>query len=57
MNEYNKAQKAKYETAKAEYEKVLASNKEIMENMVLTYTGNWEKDKASVDAWEQSKRW
>lgn len=54
VNEYNKAQKAKYETAKAEYEKVLASNKEIMENHGLTYTGNWEKDKASVDAWNKA---
>lgn len=53
VNEYNKAQKAKYETAKAEYEKVLASNKEIMEKHGLTYTGNWEKDKASVDAWNK----
>ena len=54
VNEYNKAQKAKYETAKAEYEKVLASNKEIMEKHGLTYTGNWEKDKASVDAWNKA---
>ena len=53
VNEYNKAQKAKYEQAKAEYEKVLASNKEIMEKHGLTYTGNWEKDKASVDAWNK----
>ena len=53
VNEYNKAQKAKYETAKAEYEKVLASNKEIMEKHGLTYTGKWEKDKASVDAWNK----
>ena len=53
VDEYNKAQKAKYETAKAEYEKVLASNKEIMEKHGLTYTGNWEKDKASVDAWNK----
>lgn len=54
VNDYNKAQKAKYETAKAEYEKVLASNKEIMEKHGLTYTGNWEKDKASVDAWNKA---
>ena len=54
VNEYNKAQKAKYETAKSEYEKVLASNKEIMEKHGLTYTGNWEKDKASVDAWNKA---
>lgn len=54
VNEYNKAQKAKYETAKAEYEKVLASNKEIMEKHGLTYTGNWEKDKASVDDWNKA---
>lgn len=54
VNEYNKAQKAKYETAKAEYEKVLASNKEIMGKHGLTYTGNWEKDKASVDAWNKA---
>lgn len=54
VNEYNKTQKAKYETAKAEYEKVLASNKEIMEKHGLTYTGNWEKDKASVDAWNKA---
>lgn len=53
VNEYNKEQKAKYETAKAEYEKVLASNKEIMEKHGLTYTGKWEKDKASVDAWNK----
>ena len=53
VNEYNKAQKAKYEQAKAEYEKVLASNKEIMGKHGLTYTGNWEKDKASVDAWNK----
>ena len=54
VNEYNKAQKAKYEQAKADYEKVLASNKEIMEKHGLTYTGNWEKDKASVDAWNKA---
>ena len=54
VNEYNKAQKAKYETAKAEYEKVLASNKEIMEKHGLTYTGNYEKDKASVEAWNKA---
>lgn len=53
VNEYNKAQKAKYETAKAEYEKVLASNKEIMEKHGLTYTGDYAKDKASVDAWNK----
>lgn len=53
VNEYNKTVKAKYEQAKAEYEKVLASNKEIMEKHGLTYTGNWEKDKASVDAWNK----
>ena len=54
VNEYNKTVKAKYEQAKAEYEKVLASNKEIMEKAGLTYTGNWEKDKASVDAWNKA---
>ena len=54
VNEYNKAQKAKYEQAKADYEKVLASNKEIMGKHGLTYTGNWEKDKASVDAWNKA---
>lgn len=54
VNEYNKAQKAKYETAKAEYEKVLASNKEIMEKHGLTYTGDYAKDKASVDAWNKA---
>lgn len=54
VNEYNKTVKAKYEQAKAEYEKVLASNKEIMEKHGLTYTGNWEKDKASVDAWNKA---
>lgn len=53
VNEYNKAQKAKYETAKAEYEKVLASNKEIMEKHGLTYTGDYAKDKASVEAWNK----
>ena len=53
VNEYNKTAKANYETAKAEYEKVLASNKEIMEKHGLTYTGKWEKDKASVDAWNK----
>lgn len=53
VNEYNKAQKAKYETAKAEYEKVLSSNKEIMEKHGLTYTGDYAKDKASVDAWNK----
>lgn len=53
VNEYNKAQKEKYETAKAEYEKVLASNKEIMEKHGLTYTGDYAKDKASVDAWNK----
>lgn len=53
VNEYNKAQKAKYETAKADYEKVLASNKEIMEKHGLTYTGDYAKDKASVDAWNK----
>lgn len=52
--EYNKAQKAKYETAKADYEKVLASNKEIMEKHGLTYTGKYEKDKASVDSWNKA---
>lgn len=54
VNEYNKAQKAKYETAKADYEKVLANNKEIMEKHGLTYTGNYAKDKASVDAWNKA---
>ena len=54
VNEYNKAQKAKYENAKADYEKVLASNREIMEKHGLTYTGNWDKDKASVDAWNKA---
>lgn len=54
VNEYNKAQKAKYETAKAEYDKVLASNKEIMENHGLTYTGDYAKDKASVDEWNKA---
>ena len=54
VNEYNKTAKANYETAKAEYEKVLASNKEIMEKHGLTYTGNYEKDKASVDAWNKT---
>ena len=53
VNEYNKAQKEKYETAKAEYEKVLASNKEIMGKHGLTYTGDYAKDKASVDAWNK----
>lgn len=53
VNEYNKTAKAKYEQAKADYEKVLASNKEIMEKHGLTYTGKWEKDKASVDAWNK----
>lgn len=53
VNEYNKAQKAKYEQAKADYEKVLASNKEIMEKHGLTYTGDYAKDKASVDAWNK----
>lgn len=53
VNEYNKTAKAKYEQAKADYEKVLASNKEIMEKAGLTYTGKWEKDKASVDAWNK----
>lgn len=54
VNEYNKTAKANYETAKAEYEKVLASNKEIMEKHGLTYTGNYEKDKASVEAWNKA---
>ena len=53
VNEYNKTVKAKYELAKADYEKVLASNKEIMENHGLTYTGDYVKDKASVDAWNK----
>lgn len=53
VNEYNKTVKAKYEQAKAEYEKVLASNKEIMEKHGLTYTGDYAKDKASVDAWNK----
>ena len=53
VDEYNKTAKANYETAKAEYEKVLANNKEIMEKHGLTYTGNYEKDKASVDAWNK----
>ena len=53
VNEYNKVQKAKYETAKADYEKVLASNKEILEKHGLTYTGDYAKDKASVDAWNK----
>ena len=53
VNEYNKTAKANYETAKAEYEKVLASNKEIMEKHGLTYTGDYAKDKASVDAWNK----
>lgn len=53
VNEYNKTAKAKYEQAKADYEKVLASNKEIMGKHGLTYTGTWEKDKASVDAWNK----
>lgn len=53
VNEYNKTVKAKYEQAKAEYEKVLASNKEIMEKAGLTYTGDYAKDKASVDAWNK----
>ena len=54
VNEYNKTAKANYETAKAEYEKVLASNKEIMEKHGLTYTGDYAKDKASVDAWNKA---
>ena len=54
VNEYNKTAKANYETAKAEYEKVLASNKEIMEKAGLTYTGDYAKDKASVDAWNKA---
>lgn len=54
VNEYNKTVKAKYEQAKAEYEKVLASNKEIMEKHGLTYTGDYAKDKASVDAWNKA---
>lgn len=53
VNEYNKTAKAKYEQAKADYEKVLASNKEIMEKHGLTYTGDYAKDKASVDAWNK----
>ena len=53
VNEYNKTVKAKYEQAKADYEKVLESNKEIMENHGLTYTGDYDKDKASVDAWNK----
>ena len=53
VNEYNKTAKANYETAKAEYEKVLASNKEIMGKHGLTYTGDYAKDKASVDAWNK----
>ena len=40
VNEYNKTVKAKYEQAKADYEKVLESNKEIMEKHGLTYTGD-----------------
>lgn len=54
VDEYNKTAKANYETAKAEYEKVLASNKEIMEKHGLTYTGDYAKDKASVDAWNKA---
>lgn len=54
VDAYNETVKAKYEQAKADYEKVLASNKEIMEKHGLTYTGNWEKDKASVDAWNKA---
>lgn len=54
VNEYNKTAKAKYEQAKADYEKVLASNKEIMEKHGLTYTGDYAKDKASVDAWNKA---
>ena len=53
VNEYNKTAKAKYEQAKADYEKVLSSNKEIMEKHGLTYTGDYAKDKASVDAWNK----
>ena len=53
VNEYNKTVKAKYEQAKADYEKVLESNKEIMEKHGLTYTGDYDKDKASVDAWNK----
>ena len=54
VDEYNKTAKAKYEQAKADYEKVLASNKEIMEKHGLTYTGDYAKDKASVDAWNKA---
>lgn len=54
VNEYNKTAKAKYEQAKADYEKVLASNKEIMEKHGLTYTGDYAKDKASVEAWNKA---
>ena len=54
VNEYNKTVKAKYEQAKADYEKVLESNKEIMEKHGLTYTGDYDKDKASVDAWNKA---
>ena len=54
VNEYNKTAKAKYEQAKADYEKVLASNKENMEKHGLTYTGDYAKDKASVDAWNKA---
>ena len=53
VNEYNKTAKAKYEQAKADYEKVLASNKEVMEKAGLTYTGDYAQDKASVDAWNK----
>lgn len=53
VNEYNKTVKAKYEQAKADYEKVVESNKEIMEKHGLTYTGDYDKDKASVDAWNK----
>ena len=54
VDEYNKTAKAKYEQAKADYEKVIASNKEIMEKHGLTYTGDYAKDKASVDAWNKA---
>ena len=49
----NKKKEEAYKKAKANAEKVNASNKAIMEAKGLKYTGVWEQDKKAVDDWNK----
>ena len=49
----NKVKEENYKKAKANAEKVNASNKAIMEAKGLKYTGVWETDKATVEKWNK----